>query len=322
MFKCVPDQLRVSDGWVRCGQCDEVFDANQHLQPDESIKAAPVRTPVASSRAPKSAGYDWGPELTGDARQESARESPPPAHPDTDPFLDRSPHELWEGPAATGAAVANAPELEEDLRVDPSPELDRAANPAQPRYVQANTGFVDLVAEPKLSFVQPVRQPRPQSPWYGRWGMRGLAVVLAGGLLVQFAVNERSALSAQYPAAKPWLAELCSLADCVIEPVRRIEQLAIDSSSFVKVQPGYYRLNFTVKNASPSAVATPSVELTLTDSRDQAVVRRVLQPREIGYNEDAIGPSGEWSASVPMGLELADAIKARVSGYRMLVFYP
>ena len=32
MFKVVPDQLRVSDGWVRCGQCNEVFDANAHFE--------------------------------------------------------------------------------------------------------------------------------------------------------------------------------------------------------------------------------------------------------------------------------------------------
>ena len=31
MFKVVPDQLRVSDGWVRCGQCDEIFDASASM---------------------------------------------------------------------------------------------------------------------------------------------------------------------------------------------------------------------------------------------------------------------------------------------------
>jgi len=30
-FKVVADQLRISDGWVRCGQCKEVFDASEHL---------------------------------------------------------------------------------------------------------------------------------------------------------------------------------------------------------------------------------------------------------------------------------------------------
>ena len=32
-FKVVADQLRISQGWVRCGQCKEVFDASAHLLP-------------------------------------------------------------------------------------------------------------------------------------------------------------------------------------------------------------------------------------------------------------------------------------------------
>lgn len=31
VFRVVPDQLRVSDGWVRCGRCAEVFNAAEHL---------------------------------------------------------------------------------------------------------------------------------------------------------------------------------------------------------------------------------------------------------------------------------------------------
>jgi predicted Zn finger-like uncharacterized protein len=30
-FKVVTDQLRVSDGWVRCGRCSRVFDANEQM---------------------------------------------------------------------------------------------------------------------------------------------------------------------------------------------------------------------------------------------------------------------------------------------------
>lgn len=33
LFRVVPDQLRISGGWVRCGRCDEVFDASLHLIP-------------------------------------------------------------------------------------------------------------------------------------------------------------------------------------------------------------------------------------------------------------------------------------------------
>ena len=41
LFKVVQDQLRISEGWVRCGQCDEVFDANAHLQFLGEAQAAP-----------------------------------------------------------------------------------------------------------------------------------------------------------------------------------------------------------------------------------------------------------------------------------------
>src|ERR1035437_9925346 len=30
-FRVAPDQLRIPDGWVRCGQCQEIFDASLHL---------------------------------------------------------------------------------------------------------------------------------------------------------------------------------------------------------------------------------------------------------------------------------------------------
>ncbi|RZJ83506.1 MAG: hypothetical protein EOO64_05985, partial [Massilia sp.] len=31
VFRIVEDQLRVSDGWVRCGRCAEIFDARELL---------------------------------------------------------------------------------------------------------------------------------------------------------------------------------------------------------------------------------------------------------------------------------------------------
>ena len=42
MFKVVADQLKVSQGWVRCGHCVEVFDASKQLLPRETAPLAPV----------------------------------------------------------------------------------------------------------------------------------------------------------------------------------------------------------------------------------------------------------------------------------------
>src|SRR5512133_2289177 len=49
LFKVVPDQLRISEGWVRCGQCDEIFDAGLHLL---QTPPAPELAPMAQPELP------------------------------------------------------------------------------------------------------------------------------------------------------------------------------------------------------------------------------------------------------------------------------
>ncbi|MDM0122482.1 DUF3426 domain-containing protein [Variovorax arabinosiphilus] len=45
-FKVVRDQLRISDGWVRCGRCSHVFDGTEHLHDTEAV--APDGGPAAT----------------------------------------------------------------------------------------------------------------------------------------------------------------------------------------------------------------------------------------------------------------------------------
>ena len=48
-FRATPQQLRASEGWVRCGQCEQVFDASVHavsqrtVPPPEADAMAPLR---------------------------------------------------------------------------------------------------------------------------------------------------------------------------------------------------------------------------------------------------------------------------------------
>lgn len=58
-FSVVPDQLKISEGWVRCGSCHEVFDAIVHSSSESSetfcmpleSTAASVRTPAPAAAA-------------------------------------------------------------------------------------------------------------------------------------------------------------------------------------------------------------------------------------------------------------------------------
>ena len=52
-FKVVRDQLRISDGWVRCGRCSEVFDATLDLHEAED-DGTPIPSPASKAAAPAS----------------------------------------------------------------------------------------------------------------------------------------------------------------------------------------------------------------------------------------------------------------------------
>ena len=45
VFKIVPDQLKVSNGWVRCGRCAEVFDAAAHAVSSAAAEATDKADP-------------------------------------------------------------------------------------------------------------------------------------------------------------------------------------------------------------------------------------------------------------------------------------
>lgn len=49
LFKVVPDQLRIANGWVRCGRCKEVFNATEHLFAQDVITETELPNPAPST---------------------------------------------------------------------------------------------------------------------------------------------------------------------------------------------------------------------------------------------------------------------------------
>lgn len=138
------------------------------------------------------------------------------------------------------------------------------------------------------------------------------------GLGLQVAVQERDRLAAMNVRLRPWLLALCEPLRCEVAPYRQIADVVIDSSSFNKARGDSYQLALTMKNLAAIPVATPAVELTLTDAQDQPVLRRVLLPADLGASGE-LPARGEWNASVSV---LVTTGGTRVAGYRLLAFYP
>jgi predicted Zn finger-like uncharacterized protein len=401
LFKVVSDQLKISDGWVRCGQCAHVFDAQSNLVNE----AAPVVvTPARASHPPS-------PQISAPARPlldrlptpASTRVSVEPLGvpaslasvapaPLMDPISDRiTPEDLLDFkrsrsislPAELEPAFPEPepmPDLREsdfhfppesfppsnqmpdsqqfmpgrlrdstDLSKDMGPSTNtwvssdfasRADNaPASllpdspsvmPVQAEAVTG-TSPVPMPTPSFVaQAQRAARWRSPWM-RLGLSMLALVLLAVLALQVALQEKDRMAALYPRSTPWLMQICQAMACRVQAYRHIESILVDASSFNKVNKteassetknASYKLTVTLKNTGALPVALPHVELSLQDAQDQPVLRRVLSPADLGALQTSLQPSADFAGNLTLQIDNTQLASARISGYRVLAFYP
>ena len=322
-FKVVTDQLKVSQGWVRCGQCAKVFDASQTLQevaPSQLVvsEARPAQQHLAqASQAAVMSGMrqaidsvanayvsaDSSPVLPiEEVVMDSQPEPEPLPQPDPAPAPSPQPAPSHIHPPQHSAV---------DLLIEPTP----VTAPMQP-----NEPVIPGSDEPEVSFV---REARKKALWRRplmRVTLVLVALLLTTGLLLQVAVFQRNELATTQPALKPWLERLCTFMRCEIKPLQRIDAVVIDSSTFTKVSNELYQLNVVIKNTSTTPLATPSLELTLTDVQDQIVVRRVLAPAQFGAG-DTLSASTEFTGGLGVKV-VGTAALGHVVGYRLFVFYP
>jgi Protein of unknown function (DUF3426) len=83
-----------------------------------------------------------------------------------------------------------------------------------------------------------------------------------------------------------------------------------------------YRLSVTLKNTGSLPVATPHVELSLQNSQDQVVLRRVLSPADLGATSLVLPPAQDMVANLTLQISNSQLMGQRVQGYRVLAFYP
>ena len=331
MFKVVADQLKISQGWVRCGHCAEVFDAAAQLQPAASLGSAaagtgadaplPVDTLDPASAAP--------PASFPVAGKTSASDVSPPH---------------WEVSKATipppEIQVSLPPELSADMFVFAvSPEPFAFSGPALSAPAPDSAFSASEAPEHgSLHDVSFVRDARRHAFWRRpamRWSLGLAALVLLAALLLQAVLIQKNMLAARQPWLGPGLQALCMQLHCEIKPPQQIESVVIDSSSFTKMGTDVYRLKVVIKNVGVIALAMPSLELSLTDTQEQALLRRVLIPGELGATAATLAPGAEFSgiAAIKISNPVPDAGVApasvprpsnafRIAGYRVLAFYP
>ncbi|MEQ1914578.1 MAG: DUF3426 domain-containing protein [Sideroxydans sp.] len=313
-FKVSDTQLEAHAGMVRCGRCQQVFNALEHLQDNEP-----------------------SPQLQLDIESDAV--SPSTISPsDLSPTFDSSQLDIehFMGTSELAPTTLDVPMNEPSLiavdieknglhAIEPLPTSD---NP-QPITETAVTDSAPATDAP-LTLAQQVQflEDAPaalaaatNSPNRGLHILVSMLLLLT--LLLQVLYFFRVEIAARLPGLKPLMVQACHTVGCVIALPQVIELVTIDSSELKTEaeQVNVITLNALLRNHATYSQAYPSLELTLTDTQDKALARRIFHPVDYlkagNSSQNGLAANRELDIALPI-----DASELKPSGYRLFLFYP
>ena len=297
IFRVTPAQLKARSGRVRCGQCQGVFNALESLLDDSNglddsgVAASP--TGVAADQSPlviALPAFDKNTKI--------------------DILLDASDDVA---PTEERLSQGNTPPLSES----DAQELGKATGLILPRETAEIPGYSKwsegVIATP---FSLPEEKPT-------RWPFVLVALLLALGLAGQIVFHFRSEIAVAVPVLRPTLETLSRAIDMELPLPRHAELVSIETSD-LQADPARGNLlvlNASLRNRANYGQAYPSLELSLTDTADAAIARRVLRPAD--YLPQNLQEEKVFAANSDVAVRLwIEARDISAAGYRLYVFYP
>lgn len=346
-FRITPEQLKARAGKVRCGQCQAVFNALDHLLDEhfsEPLPAPPPLTQPEPLPEPYTVTYP-APQTTPQMEQPAAL--PESTFPVINMPEDDGPQEApeWQPPPEI------APPRDASLEIllaapgsmtEPRMYVETDLPPERVEAAEQRPMSQDEVLEFGLSNGLIVPRETNEIPGYSRWSEDIVSapialpeekaarwpfvlvtLILTLALVGQLVFHFRSELVIAAPDLRPAIEAFCRLLDADIPLPRHAELVSIEASD-LQADPARANLlvlNATLRNRAAFGQAYPSLELALTDTQDTAIARRVFAPSEYLSPKFPVSEPFAANADIPVRLWI-EAKNISAAGYRLYVFYP
>lgn len=208
------------------------------------------------------------------------------------------------------AALAEAPQAVVGLPIEPPPAPADASEPTDNEQDETEAFAEEAAEEPA----------GPSALQQAAWAAGATLLLLT--LLAQGVLVFRSDIAAASPQMRLFMESVCAGMGCDLPLPRESASITIESSD---IQPdanreAFFTLHATLRNRAEFAQAWPHLEITLTDARDKALVRRVLDPKQwlpADMPPEAFPARKEVAARVRF-----EAPGVAAAGYRVYAFYP
>jgi predicted Zn finger-like uncharacterized protein len=141
-------------------------------------------------------------------------------------------------------------------------------------------------------------------------------------LLAQSAYFFRVDLAARIPSLKPVLIGYCQILKCSVSLPQHTDLIGIESSE-LEADPAnenQITLNALLRNRAPYTQAFPNLELTLNDSQDKPLARRIFLPADYlpPIQNEITGLLPNHELGIKLHLSTSDL---KPSGYRLVLIY-
>ena len=351
-------QLNKHQGKVRCGQCLHVFNAQEHFI--ETAEPSTEQTPVIAIEPPQPTpvsaendhppaakaeekDIDW-PSISNELLSDDKLPDQELEHIAEVVELSASRDDIEAFTAESAAATSAEHEstVHDDNNDDrillEDGDFDNRANDdfdnkkisdlneiTKLTFVADNQAnyFDDLAKQSKRSTKKTAKNTNKNKvtkPRRWPWFLGVLILLLAA--IAQTIYFLRDEIAIYYPNAKPYLLQACQKLNCSVSLPQQIEFILIDDSDMQEDEKhaGLMHFSSSLINKATFTQAYPSLELTLTDTDDNPILRRLFKPHEYL-------PTG---ADIALGLRAGDEIKIKlalttqnvaVAGYRVYVTY-
>jgi predicted Zn finger-like uncharacterized protein len=291
-FLLTTEHIKAHRGKVQCGQCEHIFNAKNRLtEVSEDIRSA--------------AEYN--------ASLESSKQA---TIANSAPADDKHINEVLDG------VLGAVPNLE-DLNANST------------LYTDASDPFIGDQTHIEIEDSYSFEDEKPiaiddlaTSPKFKKDKVKlNIGSLLFSFLLIALAALQsiyflRTKIAAEYPQFKPYLVQACTALQCNIDLPANLDLFTIDDSDMQESENYANVIDFSsllINNAN-YAQTYPNIELTLTDTDDQPVIRRLIKPSEYlkATAEVAAGMASKDEVRVKLAINVADL---SVAGYRVLLAY-
>lgn len=291
-FLLTTAHIKAHRGKVQCGHCEHIFNAKNRLTEisDDIHSPSEYHASIEANVSNVTQAIDEKPisEVLNVALG---------AVPNLDDLDDLETDKKSNDPYIVNTNTASQPDIIEVYDVD---------------QINAPIYIDDLSTSPKFE------KPKIKvNVWLILFGL--ILAILAG---LQSVYYLRSSISADYPQYKPYLVQACAALKCEIDLPKNLDFFALDDSDMQEDYEHKNVIKFSSQliNNAPYAQAYPNIEITLTDTADQPVLRRQIKPSEYltsNINVDA-GINSHEELRINLSITVADMA---VAGYRILLLY-